>query len=254
MNTRTFLKSLAVLAGVGAIRSDALASVGRSTSASGDWALNMDVLESCSCPVFCQCFFTGKPPASMSMDHEQMGAEHVCRFNQAYRVNRGHLRGIALDGLRFWFAGDAGDDFDKPKLEWAVFTFDPAASQKQREALLSVLRHLRWYRPGRWKSYAIGSDAPIHWAADEKGARATLGGTLAELKLTTMAGMQDRPVTVSNLDYFGYPRNSGFVLMPSDLLAYRQGPHPFEYVKKGTNGFHTRVEMNAADFPQTPLA
>ncbi len=26
-----------------------------------DWSVNMTVMETCSCPVFCQCFFTGKP-------------------------------------------------------------------------------------------------------------------------------------------------------------------------------------------------
>lgn len=51
-----------------------------------------------------------------------------------------------------------------------------------------------------------------------------------------------------NMDYFGYPRNNGFMLMPGDILAYRQGPHPFEYMGKGTNGLHTTLEMNAADF------
>lgn len=182
------------------------------------------------------------------MGHGAMGTEHVCRFNQAYQINHGHSGPVRLDGIRFWFAGDAGDDFEKPRLEWAVFTFDSATSREQRDALMSALRHLRWYRPERWKSYMVGPDASIRWSADEKGAHATLGDTLAEVKLTTMTGLQDKPVMMTNMDYFGYPRNSGFVLMPSDVLAYRQGLRPFEYIAKGTNGLHTTLDMTAADF------
>lgn len=157
---------------------------------------------------------------------------------------------MQLDGARFWFAGNAGDDFDKPKLEWAVLTLDSQMTDEQRDALLTVIRHLRWYRPERWLSYELADPAPMTWTADARGAHATLGGgAVAEVKLTTMAGMHEKPVMMMNMDYFGYPRNNGFVLMPSDVLAYRKGAHPFEYVAKGTNGLRTTLEMTADDFP-----
>jgi hypothetical protein len=76
-------------------------------------------------------------------------------------VHSGHARSVRLEGARFWYSGDAGDDFGKEKLEWAILTFDPHVSGDQRDALLSVLRHLRWYRPERWKSYTVGEDDPI---------------------------------------------------------------------------------------------
>lgn len=249
MDKRSFLKSMAALAASTALPLKSLALRAPSSDKDLPWAISVDVLESCSCPPFCQCFFTSKPPASMEMGagHE-MGSKHVCRFIQAYHVNRGHSGDVVLDGVRFWFAGDAGDDFDKPKLDWAVFTFDSSMSQQQKDALMSVLRHLRWYRPERWNSYAVGPSESIQWSADEKGAHATLG-TQSEVKLTTATGLQDKPVIMMNMDYFGYPRNNGFTLMPSDILTYRQGPHPFEYIAKGTNGLHTTLEMNAKDFP-----
>ena len=242
MDKRTFLKSLAMLAAAPAL-GDGLFAAQATPVVDEDWTLNVSVLESCSCPVFCQCFFTGKPPAS----HEAHGGmQHVCRFNQAYQVNTGHVGPVRLDGARFWLVGDAGDDFDKPKLDWAVLTFDSRLTPERRTALLGAIQHLRWYRPERWKSFAIGPSAPIEWAADNKGAHATLGGSIAEVKLTTLHDLNTSPVTISNMGYFGYPRNNGFVLMPSDLIAYRQGARAFEY--KGTNGLLTTVEMNAHDF------
>lgn len=253
MDKRTFIKSVAVLAAARALHADSLAAepVRPRARRAPAWSLNVDVLESCSCPVFCQCFFTDKPPATMRMDHgHAMGEQHVCRFNQAYRVNSGYAGDVRFDGARFWFAGDAGDDFDKPKLEWAVLTFDAALPAGQRDALLGVLRHLHWYRPERWKAYAIGDAVPMTWSADASGAHATLGGgAVAEVKLSTMRGLHDQPVMMMNMDYFGYPRNNGFVLMPSDVLAYRTGAHPFEYVGQGTNGLRTTLEMTADDFP-----
>ena len=250
MDKRTFLKSVAVLAASPSIGGGTPTAM-ESPSEIAAWSLNMNVLESCSCPVFCQCFFTGKPPATEGMGHEHTpGAKHYCRFNQAYQVNRGHSGSVPLDGVRFWFLGDAGDDFGKAKLEWAILTFDPGVSRAQRNALLGILRHLHWYRPERWKTYGIGADAPVQWAADERGGHATLGsGAVAEIALSTMLGLHDHPVTISNLEYFGYPRNSGFTLMPSTVLAYRGGGHPFEYKDKGTNGFLTTVDMTALDFP-----
>lgn len=253
MDKRAFLTGIAAVAATASM-------VRRTQSASAtdrgdlEWSLSMNVLETCSCPVFCQCFFTSKPPAARipaGARHHHHGAdEHYCRFNQAYVVREGWRGATSLDGVRFWFLGDAGDDFDKEKLEWALLTFDPSTSQEQRVALLDMLRHVRWYRPERWKSYSIGPDAPVEWSADEKGARARLdAGKLAELSLATLTGLGDRPVTMQNMEYFGFPRNNGFTLMPSTLLAYRGAERAFEFRDLGTNGFLTTVEMTAKDFP-----
>ena len=246
MDKRAFIMSICVLAAFRWVGSSLFAA--DAPKAGAAWALNMNVLESCSCPVFCQCFFTGKPPAMSAMHKGHAMTQHVCRFNQAYVVNKGHAGSVRLDGAKFWFLGDAGDDFAKPKLDWAILTFDPSVLQEQRDALLGVLRHVRWYRPDRWNSYAISEDAPVEVSANSTGAHATLGGgSIAETKTTTMLGLRDKPVMMSNMEYFGFPRNSGFTLMPSDVVAYRLGDHAFEY--KNTNGFLTTVDMDANDFP-----
>jgi hypothetical protein len=56
-------------------------------------------------------------------------------------------------------------------------------------------------------------------------------------------------VTVNGFGYFGFPRNTPFRVMPSTLLAYRQGPHAFAYKDQGTDGFHTTVDAKASDYP-----
>lgn len=248
VNKRTFLKSAGALA-ISRLISSPVASPLEPTEATSAWSLNMDVLESCSCPVFCQCFFTGKPPATAEMHSGHSGMQHVCRFNQSFKVNSGHAGGVRLDEAKFWYTGDAGDDFGKPKLDWAVLTWDPGVSKEQREALLSTLRNLRWFRPDRWVSYAISDkDAAVDFQVSKTGVHAQLGdGRVAETRTTTMIGLEDKPVMMSNLRYFGFPRNTGFILMPSDVVAYREGDRAFEY--KNTNGFLTTVDMNAHDFP-----
>jgi hypothetical protein len=45
--------------------------------------------------------------------------------------------------------------------------------------------------------------------------------------------------------YWGTPRNDGFVMMPNEIEAYREGPKAYEF--KGTNGFMLTFDMNSRD-------
>ncbi len=244
MDKRTFLKSVSMLAAAQWMGSGVYADEAK-TQKSAEWAINMTVLESCNCPVFCPCFFTGGPPESTRMVHGKMVKEKACRFNQVFRVNSGHLGAVRLDGARFWYGGDGGD-FQQPKNEWVVMTFDPAVTKEQREALLSILHNKAWFRPQSWKSFTTGEDAAIDLRVDAGGAHATLAeGAIAETKTTTMKGLQGKPVVIEHLGYFGFTRNSGMTIMPADLLAYHGGNEPFEY--KGTNGLLVTVDMNSND-------
>ena len=62
----------------------------------GDWGMNATIIEACSCPMFCQCYFSTKPAAHTAMmaggEHDApartrhgRGAEHFCKFNNAFR-------------------------------------------------------------------------------------------------------------------------------------------------------------------------
>ena len=63
MDKRTFLKKVAALAASSSIASGTRSAMGSPTGVA-EWLLNVEVLESCSCPVFCQCFFTYRKTAS----------------------------------------------------------------------------------------------------------------------------------------------------------------------------------------------
>src|SRR5881394_203795 len=87
-----------------------------------EWAMNTTIIEACSCPMFCQCYFDTKPAAhgehAGHAGHEGMG-EHFCKMNNAYRVNSGSYGSTKLDGAKFWLAGDLGGDFSKGQMDWA---------------------------------------------------------------------------------------------------------------------------------------
>ena len=84
-------------------------SAGHSSSPAKDWAINATAIEACSCPHFCMCYFNAHPAGH----HENGKTEHFCKFNNAYRVNKGMYGNVKLDGARFWVAGDLGADFSK---------------------------------------------------------------------------------------------------------------------------------------------
>lgn len=209
-------------------------------SGAADWSLNMTAIESCSCPMFCQCYFSTKPAAH---SHHGGEAEHYCRFNQAWKVNRGHYGNVKLDGAKFWIAGDLGGDFSKGQMEWAVVTFDPAVTPEQREGIKTILGYVF---PVKWNSFRVGADAAVDWNASNDRAHARLaGGKAAEVALKRHQGNTNDPIVIQNLKYWGAPRNDGFVLMPNEVNAYRLGDKAFE--TKGTNGFMVTVDISSKD-------
>ena len=213
--------------------------------AATEWSLNATAIESCSCPMFCTCYFDDHPAGH----HHEGGMEHYCRFNMAYKVNSGHHGEVDLMGAKFWIAGDLGDHYGDGETDWAVLTFDPAVSEGQRAGIVAALGQLF---PVKWKSFSIAEDAPIEWEATTERAVGRLdGGKAAEVVLTTPAGRNtDEPVVINNLKYWAAPRNDGFVLMPNEVNAYRLGDKAFE--TRGTNGFMITVDIGSAD--TTPAA
>jgi len=212
-----------------------------------DWSLNATIIEACSCPMFCQCYFDHKPASHA--DHEGMagmnhGGEHAfCKFNNAYRVNKGSYGGVKLDGAKFWLAGDLGAEFADGEMDWAVLHFDPSVTPEQREGIKNALAYVY---PVKWKSFTVGPDAPMEWTATKDVATAKLdGGKIGEVVLKRNQGMSDQPIVIQNLRYFGAPRNTGFVLMQNEVEAYRSGDKPYEF--KGTNGFMITLDINSKD-------
>jgi hypothetical protein len=228
-----------VLAACVATLATALPAVGGTQPAAGGaaWHMNATIIEACSCTMFCPCYFNSKPEAH----HGQMGAEHFCMFNNAFKVNKGHHGAVRLDGAKFWVSGDLGGDFSKGMMDWAVVTFDKATTKEQRDAIAQILGHLY---PVKWNSLTT-AEGEISWTAGKDSARATLdGGKSAEVVLQRPAtAMAAGPVVIKNLKYWGAPRNDGFVLMPNTIEAYRVGTKPFEF--QGTNGFMITFDIDS---------
>jgi len=207
-----------------------------------NWALNTTVIEACTCPMFCQCYFASKPAG-----HHQHGGNtaHFCRFNNAYKINKGNYGAASLDGAKFWISGDLGGDFSQGKMDWAVVTFDKAMTKAQREGVGAILAHLF---PVEWSSLQTAEGSIDRWEFNKDGAVATLdGGRTAEVRLRRQEGNANtsEPPVIKNLRYWGAPRNDGFVLMPNEIQAYRVGPKAYE--SKGTNGFMVTLDMKSTD-------
>jgi hypothetical protein len=215
-----------------------LGAAGSPAATTPAWSMNATIIEACSCPMFCQCYFNTKPAG-----HEGHGAHAFCRFNNAFKVNKGAYGNTKLDGAKFWVAGDLGGDFSMGKMDWAVLTFDPSVKKEQRDGIAAILGHLY---PVKWNSFNIAKDAGMEWNYTRERAVARLnGGKTAEVVLHKAAGMTADPVVIRNLKYWGAPRNDGFVMMPNEVEAYRAGSKAFEF--KGTNGFMITFDIASTD-------
>ena len=210
------------------------------------WAMNASVIEACSCTMFCQCYFNPRPTEHTSAaEHAGHGKGHFCKFNNVYKINKGHHGATNLDGAKFWIASDLGDDFSKGEMDWAVLYFDKSLTPAQREAIGVVAGKLF---PVKWKSFKTEEATIDKWQFDKDGAHALLdGGKTAEVKLHRFKGLTDEPVVMRNLPYWGAKRNDGFVMMPNEKEAYRLGPKAYEY--KGTNGFMLTIDIDADSAP-----
>jgi hypothetical protein len=218
----------------------------KTAAASPDWHMNATVIEACSCPMFCPCYFNTAPAAHH--DHGTGGAKHFCRANNAYKINKGHYGNVKLDGAKFWIATDLGGDFSKGQMDWAVLYFDKPLSKEQRDAIGTIAGHLF---PVKWNSLTTAEGNIDKWEFNNDTAVALLdGGKTAEVRLKRVEQSNTKdPVVIKNLKYWGAPRNDGFVLMPNTVEAYRVGPKAFEF--KNSNGFMLTLDISSKDIQPT---
>jgi hypothetical protein len=242
------MKTLVIMAvALIAAAAPALSKEGKS-SAKPEWSMNATAIEACSCPMFCQCYFSPEPAAHTDHmeGHEGHAAEHYCRANNVFKVNKGYYGKTKLDGAKFWAAMDLGDNFTDGTMKWAVLHFDPEVTKEQREGILTAVTNLY---PVKWETpVQVGEDMPIEWKQMGDKAVARLdGGKAGEVLLNGAAVSHNKggPTVISNLKYWGAPRNDGFVLMTNEVEAYRLGPNAFEY--KGTNGFMITFDITSKD-------
>ena len=202
------------------------------------WHFNGTVIEACSCPMFCQCYFNTEPAS-----HPDHDGDHFCKFNMAYKVNEGHHGDTDLAGVRFWVAGDLGANWEHGETEWAIVTFQKGTTPEQKAGVATALGHIF---PVKWKEFAVADDADISWEASDERAEAKLaGGANAHIILNKWAGMDGNASMLENVRYFGAPRNDGFKMMPNEIETWKVGEKAFEF--KGTTGFMVTVDMRSED-------
>ena len=204
-----------------------------------DWHFNGTVIEACSCPMFCPCYFNTEP----ALNHTKHGAEHFCKFNMAYKVNKGHHGDTDLSGVKFWVAGDLGASWKEGNTEWAIVTFQSGTTDAQKAGVATALNNIF---PVKWKSFEVAQDAEIEWSATEDRAEAKLaGGAKAHTILNTWKGMGGKTGLLKNISYFAAPRNNSFKMMPNEIETWKVGDKAFEF--KGTTGFMITVDMKSGD-------
>lgn len=247
MTRRTFLRIAAAAVCAAVLGLGALASVHAGSETA--WSLNATAIEGCSCPMFCQCYFNSEPASHGGHshgghDHGEAASGHFCKFNMAWKVNHGRHGATQLDGAKFWIAGDLGSGWEDGKMDWAALHFDPAVTAEQRQGIVAALGALF---PVEWERFGVKEDKPVEWSAGPDAAVARLaGGEAGEIRLRRApTALADGPVVLTNLRYWGAPRNDGFVLMPNEVEAYRVGTDAFEF--RGTNGFMITIDIDSRD-------
>ena len=195
---------------------------------------SVTLIEACSCPMFCQCYFIGLP-------HD------MCKFNIAGKVNEGSYNGTTLDGVLFWSAGDSAKDPATGKAKWERLIFDRRVTPEQREGVQALLRAI--YPPSGGVNHASTGEGDITWDTDDAGAFATLdGGKSAEIVLRQSGSAAgEGPIVIDNLVYGSRAvKNTGFYLMPNAVEAWRGegGDETFEF--DGTNGFMITLLIGAS--------
>ena len=243
ISRRDFAKAAAYASLGTAVAGSSVYAQALSKESSVDWAVNATIIDGCSCQMLCPCIF-GSPATVGSAATHQHAGHRSCYFNAVFRVNTGHHNRVKLDGLKFWFAGDKGD------AKTVELTFEPSATNEQREGVREFLSH---FLPVEWESFTEGPDAKIDWKAEAVRAEAKLdGGKAAEVVLTRYSGATGEGTSViRNMRYFAAIRNDGFNILPVEHIAYRRGPKPAPFEFKGTSGWTITIDMNSKDVMAT---
>lgn len=194
-------------------------------------------IEACSCDLFCPCYF---------QDHasHQGSGEHKCTFNNVGKVTAGKYGDVELTGLKYWLSGDLGADWGtKHEADWVVATFEPSATQAQKDAMMAVIGKIY---PVKWKSVEFDTTG-ITWkvSADGKTAEAHMANGKGDVKMTRAEGQDGiKGAQVNNVKYFAATWNSPFNLYYSDHFYKGKGPNQ-NYALHHANGFMITVEATS---------
>lgn len=209
-----------------------------------DFAMTASYIESCTCDMFCPCYFNTRPT-----HHHGSAARHFCSANLILKVDKGHYKTTDLTGVKVWIANDLGGDFTTGAFDWLVLIWHPAVTEPQKAAMRDIL--LQLYPPHK-KSKHLGEDTiDFTWNIDEKAgvAQAKLADGKGETTLERVKGdVPGKEVVMQNLTYFGAQSNTGFRMWKAKRNYYEG--HGKKYDTSGTNGF--LITINFSGKASTP--
>jgi hypothetical protein len=196
----------------------------KSAEPAKSWAVKADYIEACSCSLFCSCYFNMKPEGG-----------HMCEFNNAVKINEGHVGDVKVDGLKFWVSGDLGGDFTKG-MKGAVVTLEPNTTKAQQDAILFLIGKIY---PVKWQKAPVLDKAPIMWEKSGINGHAKLGNGQGEVVLKGVPGADGKQAVINNLKYWGAQKNTGFFLAKG---THHYKGHGYNYSHKDMNGFFIHIE------------
>jgi hypothetical protein len=211
-------------------------SMGQEKSASTakpDFDMTASYIESCSCDMFCPCYFN-----THSTHH---GHEHFCRANLVLKVDQGHYKTTKLDGAKVWIATDLGSEWSSGKDSWAVLNYDPSVTPEQKTAMNDIIAQLY---PFKWEKFDVDTQG-FTWDVDEKNgvARAKMNNGKGEVVLEKYKGDDpSREIVMQNLKYWTAQSNDGFRMWKNKHEEFDGKGHKFSY--DGTNGFLITIHFS----------
>jgi len=198
-----------------------------------DFDITASYIESCSCDMFCPCYFN-----THSTHH---GKEHFCRANLVLKVDQGHYKSTKLDGAKVWIATDLGSDWSTGKDSWAVLNYDPSVTPGQKTALNDIIGQLY---PFKWQKFDVDTQG-FTWNVDERTgvARAKMDNGKGEVVLEKYKGDDpNREIVVQNLKYWTAQSNDGFRIWKSKHEEFEGKDHKFSY--DSSNGFLITIHFS----------
>jgi len=207
-----------LLAGVVAVAQ--MSGKSKASSGKAGWSFSAKIIEACSCRLMCPCYFNTTPD------------KHFCQFNNALNVQSGHYGTTKLAGVKFWVSGDLSDNFGDGTGLWAAFTFDPATTQEQIDAITKIVPNIY---PLKFDQVFVDKK-PISWEIKGDMATAKIGdGTEGMVELAAWKDKNTGKTSViQNLTYFGAKSNKGFNLYKSKH-HYKGNGHDYGF--EDANGF-----------------
>lgn len=205
----------------------ALAIVASGQVSEPTWHIKAHIDESCSCPLFCPCYFNTQP------------AGDFCNFNNVYTIEKGNYGAVTLDGMHVWLSGNLGGDFSQGKTEGLIAAFEPSATPEQVDAFMKVASKIY---PVEWKKVDTSDRTAMtitHSPSRHSATRADGKGAVELVAATNTADDDKSTPVIENLRYFGADKNAGFRLYYG---THHYTGHGYDYKYTQRNGFTIDIE------------